>query len=338
MPEFEVVSEASSEAACWEPEFQDPRRSEEIRCIGRCVAVSILRSMCSPLHQSVLPISQSLPLLKSADAPECNEVRPWGLTRLTWWMGSWRPSLHWNEKRCVGQSQVPDNDLQHVRETAFHKPRTTLHLVSVPSKELYAKTLGTHFPEDPIFLSSSSDADTEQVTAGKQGGRGRPEEVISQINHIFLYSSGQLPLHSLARRKYQIFKFEQRLYRNLQEVVSSFAHTQLCLAVKTIICWLPREEKKHLKYRCSGRDLATRSVSKGNAPFPLRIKVAQRRPQPARARSCRNVVPATVNSLPQERPTFTTQKLLDPSIASVLRDSTERTSHELLHLVTRSRV
>ena len=95
--------------------------------------------------------------------------RPWGLTRLKWWMESWQPSLHWNEKRCVGQSQVSDNDLQHVRETAFHKPRTTLHLVSVPSKELYAKTPGTHFPENPIFLSSSSDADTEQETAGNKG-------------------------------------------------------------------------------------------------------------------------------------------------------------------------
>ena len=34
---------------------------------------------------------------------------------------------------------MSDNDLEHVRETAFHKQRTTLHLVSVPSKELYAK-------------------------------------------------------------------------------------------------------------------------------------------------------------------------------------------------------
>ena len=99
----------------------------------------------------------------------------------------------------------------------------------------------------------------------KQGRRGRPEEVISQINHIFLYSSGQL------------------------------SHLEIH------ICCLPREEKKHLKYRgnsrpkCSERELATRSVSNGNAPFPPRIKVAHRRPQPARARSDRNVVPATVN-------------------------------------------
>ena len=161
---------------------------------------------------------------------------------------------------------MSDNDLQHVRETAFHMPRTTLHLVSEPSKELCTKTPGTHFPENPIFLSSSSDADTEQVTAGNKedvkgqkkssprsiiflyssgdadieqetaGYKGhvrRPEEVISQINHIFLYSSGQLPRRSPARRKYQIFKCEQRLYRNFQEVVSRFAHTQLCLAVKT---------------------------------------------------------------------------------------------------------
>ena len=53
--------------------------------------------------------------------------RPWGLTRLTWWTESWRPSFHWNKKRCVGQSQVSDNDLRLVRETAFHKPRTTPH-------------------------------------------------------------------------------------------------------------------------------------------------------------------------------------------------------------------
>ena len=181
------------------------------------------------------------------------------------------------------------------------------------------------------------------MTAGNKGD-GRPEEVISQTNHIFLYSSGKLPHRSLARRKYQIIKCEQRLYRNLQEVVSRFAHTQLCLAVKTTHLLVAEGEQKHLKYRgksrakCSGRNLATRSVSKGNAPFPQRIKVAQRRPQPARARSGRNVVPATVNSLPQERPTFTTRELLDPSIASVLRDSTERTSHELLDLITRSRV
>ena len=33
-----------------------------------------------------------------------------------------------------------------------------------------------------------------------QGRRGRPEEVISQINRIFLYSSGQLPRRSLTSR------------------------------------------------------------------------------------------------------------------------------------------
>ena len=38
--------------------------------------------------------------------------------------------------------------------------------MSVPSKALYSKTRGTQLPENPIFLSSSSDADTEQVTAG----------------------------------------------------------------------------------------------------------------------------------------------------------------------------
>ena len=129
----------------------------------------------------------------------------------------------------------------------------------------------------------------------------RPEEVISKINQIFLYSSGKLPRRSLARRKYQIYKCEQRLYRNLQEVVSRFAHTQLCLTVKTTHLLVAEGEQKHLKYRgksrptCSGRDLATRSVSKGNAPFPPRIKVAHRSPQPARARSGRNVVPATDN-------------------------------------------
>ena len=40
----------------------------------------------------------------------------------------------------------------------------------------------------------------------------------------------------------------------------------------------------------------------------------------------------------QERPIFTTRELLDSSIASVLQDSTECISHELLHLVTRSRM
>ena len=78
----------------------------------------------------------------------------------------------------------------------------------------------------------------------------RPEEVISQINHIFLYSSGQLPRRSLAGRKYQIFKCVQRLYRNLQEAVSRFAHTHSCaLPSRPHICCWPREEKKHLKYR-----------------------------------------------------------------------------------------
>ena len=95
--------------------------------------------------------------------------------------------------------------------------------MSVPSKALYSKTWGTQLPENPIFLSSSSDADTEQETAGDKedvegqkkssprsiiflysssdadieqetaGYKGhvrRPEEVISQTNHIFLYSSG----------------------------------------------------------------------------------------------------------------------------------------------------
>ena len=38
--------------------------------------------------------------------------------------------------------------------------------MSVPSKALYSKTWGTQLPENLIFLSSSSDADTEQVTAG----------------------------------------------------------------------------------------------------------------------------------------------------------------------------
>ena len=47
----------------------------------------------------------------------------------TWWMESWRASPHWNKKRCVGQSQVSDNDPRFVRETALHKPRTTLHFV-----------------------------------------------------------------------------------------------------------------------------------------------------------------------------------------------------------------
>ena len=41
--------------------------------------------------------------------------------------------------------------------------------MSVPSKALCTKTPGTHLPENPIFLSSSSDADTEQVTAGNKG-------------------------------------------------------------------------------------------------------------------------------------------------------------------------
>ena len=85
---------------------------------------------------------------------------------------------------------MSDNDLQYVRETAFHKPRTTLHLVSVPSKELYAKTPGTHFPENTIFLSSSSDADTEQVTAGnKEDVEGQKKSSLRTI--IFLYSSGE---------------------------------------------------------------------------------------------------------------------------------------------------
>ena len=112
--------------------------------------------------------------------------RPWGLTRLTWWMESWQPSLHWNEKRCVGQSQVSDNDLQHVRETAFHKPRTTLHLVSVPSKELYAKTPGNSFPKNSNFLELVERRRHQTGDCGKQGGRGRPEEVISQINHFLV--------------------------------------------------------------------------------------------------------------------------------------------------------
>ena len=152
-------------------------------------------------------------------------------------------------------------------------------------------------PRSIIFLYSSGEADIEQKTAGYKGHVRRPEEVISKINHIFLYSSSL----SLARRKYQIIKCEQRLYRNLQEVVSRFAHTQLCLAVKTTHLLVAEGEQKHLKYRgksrakCSGRNLATRSVSEGNAPFPPRIKVAHRRPQPARARSGQNVVPATVN-------------------------------------------
>ena len=40
---------------------------------------------------------------------------------------------------------------------------------SVPSKALCTKTPGTHLPENPMFLTSSSDADTEQVTAGNKG-------------------------------------------------------------------------------------------------------------------------------------------------------------------------
>ena len=39
-----------------------------------------------------------------------------------------------------------------------------------------------------IFLYSSGEADIEQETAGNKGHVRRPEEVISQINHIFLYS------------------------------------------------------------------------------------------------------------------------------------------------------
>ena len=81
---------------------------------------------------------------------------------------------------------MSDNDLQHVRETAFHKPRTTLHLVSVPSKELYAKTPGTSFPRISNFPELSSDADTEQVTAGNKEDVRRPEEVTSQINHFLV--------------------------------------------------------------------------------------------------------------------------------------------------------
>ena len=41
--------------------------------------------------------------------------------------------------------------------------------MSVPSKTLCTKTPGTHLPENAIFLSSSSDADTEQVTARNKG-------------------------------------------------------------------------------------------------------------------------------------------------------------------------
>ena len=53
---------------------------------------------------------------------------------------------------------------------------------STEDKAKWTKKPGTHLPENPIFLRSSSDADIEQVTAGNKGD-GRPEEVISQTNH-----------------------------------------------------------------------------------------------------------------------------------------------------------
>ena len=179
---------------------------------------------------------------------------------------------------------------------------------------------------------SSGEADIEQETAGYEGHVIRPEEVISKINQIFLHSSGKLPHRSLARRKYQ------------KEVVSRFAHTQLCLAVKTTHLLVAEGEQKHLKYsgksrpKCSGRNLRhalcrrKRTVSaekQGGAATPT----AREGEEVAGMSSQRQ---STV--YPQERPTSTTRELLDPSIASVLRDSTERTSHELLDLVTRSRV
>ena len=94
---------------------------------------------------------------------------------------------------------------------------------SVPSKALCTKTPGTHLPENPIFLSSSSDADTEQVTARNKGDvegqkKSSPRSIIFSCilqerqtsnkrlldtrgtYHIFLYSSGQLPRHSLTSR------------------------------------------------------------------------------------------------------------------------------------------
>ena len=43
------------------------------------------------------------------------------------WSG--KVSHHWKRKTCVGQSRVSGNNFRLVRETAFHKPHTTLHFV-----------------------------------------------------------------------------------------------------------------------------------------------------------------------------------------------------------------
>ena len=57
---------------------------------------------------------------------------------------------------------------------------------------------------------------------------GLTHERVFTLKQLVVYSSGGPETEQVnagARRKYQIFKYEQRLCRNLQEVVSRFAHT-----------------------------------------------------------------------------------------------------------------
>ena len=90
---------------------------------------------------------------------------------------------------------------------------------------------------------------------------------------------------------------------------NSCAHTQLCLALKAthLLGAEGREETPEIQWKLQAKMFWTRpcdtlSVSSGNAPLAPRIKVAHRRPQPARARSGQNVVPATVNRNTTTRP------------------------------------
>ena len=144
-------------------------------------------------------------------------------------------------------------------------------------------------PDNQIYLNCWG------TQTPKQGRRGRPEEVISQINHF----SCTLQERQTSKKRLLDTRGTWKARRShlpdqsiflvlLRATASSQSHLEI------IICCLPREEKKHLKYRrnsrpkCSERELATRSLCRVET-------LAHRRPQPARARSGRNVVPATVN-------------------------------------------